>query len=379
MLIEQLDALAKEEMAREEEYKIKLKRAREVLAALATSPEALNRAGESRTSWLVAEPLEELSRPHPLPARPAAWTVLAADGSQIYPDQHRQLFCYLLNIGLVVLPYGRQGEVVLASRPYLFYREEELYQQADGSLISPELIACRRAVMELEALAEAAARVPRPAVALVDGTLILWSLGAGSAEQQEWLQNYLAALAAAREVGLPLAGYISGSRATDVVNLLRLSLCAREEAVDCDRCAYPPGERPCLELAGLRDAGLWKSILSPGERSPVYRSQSRVLKQYGQHHVCFFYLRGPEEVARVEVPAWVATDKAMLDLVHSLVYDQAVRGQGYPVALAEAHEQAVVRAAERECFLQELDRLRAARGAGPGMTPKFARKRQGLL
>ena len=51
----------------------------------------------------------------------------------------------------------------------------------------------------------------------------------------------------------------------------------------------------------------------------------------------------------------VATDKGLLGLVHSLVLDQCQRGQGYPVALSEAHEKAVVTGADREQFWQLVE------------------------
>ena len=57
-----------------------------------------------------------------------------------------------------------------------------------------------------------------------------------------------------------------------------------------------------------------------------------------------------DEIARVEVPEWVAMKKDLLDLTHALVLDQCRRGQGYPVALSEAHEKAVVTGADREEF-----------------------------
>ena len=62
------------------------------------------------------------------------------------------------------------------------------------------------------------------------------------------------------------------------------------------------------------------------------------------------YLRIKDEVARIEVPQWVAVDEDLLTLVHTLVLDQCHRGQGYPVALSEAHEKAVVTGADRENF-----------------------------
>jgi NurA-like 5'-3' nuclease len=73
------------------------------------------------------------------------------------------------------------------------------------------------------------------------------------------------------------------------------------------------------------------------------------------HQVYFFYLRLDDEIARVEIPRWVATDENLLNLVHTLVLDQCQRGQGYPVALSEAHEQAVVTGADRENFWQLVE------------------------
>jgi len=41
-----------------------------------------------------------------------------------------------------------------------------------------------------------------------------------------------------------------------------------------------------------------------------------------------------------------------IPLTHSLVVDQCRRGQGYPVAISEAHEQAVVTGRDRDQFWQ---------------------------
>jgi NurA-like 5'-3' nuclease len=51
----------------------------------------------------------------------------------------------------------------------------------------------------------------------------------------------------------------------------------------------------------------------------------------------------------------VATDANLLNLAHCLVLDQCRRGHGYPVALSEAHEQAVVTGADRENFQRLLE------------------------
>jgi NurA-like 5'-3' nuclease len=78
---------------------------------------------------------------------------------------------------------------------------------------------------------------------------------------------------------------------------------------------------------------------------------------YREHAIHFFYLRVGNEIARVEIPQWVATDSQLCDRVHALIYDQAMRGQGYPIALARAHEQAVVKASDRRVFLDMVAQM----------------------
>jgi len=66
-------------------------------------------------------------------------------------------------------------------------------------------------------------------------------------------------------------------------------------------------------------------------------------------------LRLDDEVARIEIPKWVADDQVLLEQMHCVVLDQCRRGQGYPVALSEAHEQAVVTIGDRQNFWQLVE------------------------
>ena len=78
-------------------------------------------------------------------------------------------------------------------------------------------------------------------------------------------------------------------------------------------------------------------------------------EHYGERHqVCFFYLNAGDEIGRVEAPAWVAENEALLSLTHGLVWDQCQRGQGYPVAISESHEQAVINGGDRRVFRRLL-------------------------
>ena len=92
-------------------------------------------------------------------------------------------------------------------------------------------------------------------------------------------------------------------------------------------------------------------MLKPGQRSCVFATSSSISKDYyGPHRVYFYYLNAGEELARVEVPEWVALDPDRLSFSHALVLDQCRRGAGYPAAIMEAHEQAVIDGADRETF-----------------------------
>jgi len=131
--------------------------------------------------------------------------------------------------------------------------------------------------------------------------------------------------------------------------------------VDCDH--YCPGKfegRECDAVAGLLDRDLFTRLLAPGERSAIFSSRSSVVgKYYGVHEVNFFYIKLDGEVGRVEIPLWVAEDKKLFELVHSAILDQCWRGLGYPVALSEAHEKAVVTGADREQFWSLVERTLA--------------------
>ena len=318
-----------------------------------------------KTTWLVADLVEGLDRHYPAPPRPAEFTVIATDGSHIDVDRHRSTRCYLINISSIILRYGANPDAVLESHPSLYASDEELVIAPTGTkgreqLVEGALLGIKRGVDECKRLAELATELPKgsSSLALLDGSLILWGL-AGQAYpdfvSEALLDNgFLIHLNAIRKLNkdrrLALASYISYPRSTDVVNALRVAVCPYDPP-DCDlHC--PSGEKlGCDAVAGVQDRGLFEKILGQGERSALFISQSSVVrKHYGEHRVYFFYLRADDEIARVEIPQWVALDKDLLNLTHSLVLDQCRRGQGYPVALSEAHEQAVVTMADRETF-----------------------------
>jgi len=350
-----------------EERQRHLQNALSVLCNRDTDFENLKRKiAASKTTWLVAGLVDGLNQHYGASSLPPEFTLIATDGSNIDVDRHRSTRCYLINIGSVILHYGASPSAALDSLPHLYSGEENLVIAPTGKgreqPIEGVLLGIKRSVDECQRLAELAAKLPpgSSALALLDGSLILWGLEAYPEFVAEALldNGFIKYLDEIRKLNserrLAVASYISFPRSTDVVNALRVAICPHEPA-NCDR--YCPNRlRDCDTVAGVQDRELFINLLSPGERSAVFASQSSVVeKHYRIHQVHFFYLRVDDEIARVEVPQWVAVDESLLNLAHSLVLDQCRRGQGYPVALSEAHEQAVVTGVDREYFWQLVE------------------------
>ena len=321
------------------------------------------------SAWLLARPVESLNAIHDLPPRPPDYALVATDGSQIDVERHGMAACYVINIGRVFLRYGAHPSARLSSRPALYYRDEDLYLSDGVRRIAVEgnYLSARRDVEEGVALAELAAEFlidDLPCAALQDGTLVRWTLaGAEKFVQERFLRPYLAYLDAMRERSIPVASYISRPRAPEVAGTIRLMLCPdvkleEGRGAKCGECSdAAAGRMPsCYVCQGLTDAEILADLLAEGQRGPLFASMSRVnVESYGPHLIHFFYMRVGREVARVEVPRWVAEDAGAVDLIHTLIYDQCMKGQGYPVALARAHEQAIVRAADRRAFLSIVE------------------------
>ena len=329
--------------------------------------ELKKKVAASKTTWLVADLVDGLASRYGAPPTPTDFTIIATDGSHIDVDRHRSTRCYLINTGSAILHYGAEPGASLESFPSLYSRDEDLVITSPGvkgreQPVEGTLLGIKRAVEECRQLARISMELPAGShsLAMLDGSLILWGLEAYPEFVTDVLLHggFLTYLDNLKKLNsdrkLALASYISFPRSTDVVNVLRVAICPHEPA-DCDR--YCPGnkERECDAVAGVRDRELFLNILDPGERSALFVSPSKIQKHYGEHQVYFFYLRVDDEVARVEIPRWVAEDEDRLNLAHSLILDQCRRGQGYPVALSEAHEQAVVTGIDRENFWQLVE------------------------
>jgi hypothetical protein len=322
---------------------------------------------------------------------PSLYTALATDGSQIPLDRHEVAAFTLLNVGLVAIHYGSRERPTLAAKPTLLFRDEDLLPSGEeaedgddsgtsGAFITERELATPRYLLEMESLADLidTCRGRSEVVAFVDGTLILWFIEAERGEKRrKVLEAFLKVMERAKAARVPIVSYISRPGSRDVINTLRVTLCP-DEPVDCKmRKPDEEAQLPYATLGRLTDVELFSELLAPGQRSGLYRSESRVLRSYPRdQRIIFCYLNAGSEIARLEMPEWVATDETLLRRVHALTVDQAQKGGGYPICLAEAHEQAVIHAPERTAVFRMVERALIAADQPALRTGKVVAKRR---
>jgi hypothetical protein len=294
------------------------------------------------------------------PTTPDTATVIAGDGSQIYPDEKWRLPYYLTNIGIYTYFHGDNRIPTQATLPKLVFHPDHVRDKSKRVLPS-KAIDCLRTVREMEELARCAWELrddARPLIVLYDNHLLFW-VNSDVPGHAELSRRYLSALVRLNDAGALLAGYVSQpTRSRLVIRLLHLLSLSDDEVRTT--------ELGSGDLEGLRDIDIFRHVLQPGERSALMVQNSPrnlAYKQRGEsYEVAFFYVKVTsgyqDEIARVDLPVWVARDKAAVDALHGILLHQcAMQGRNpYPYALTRADEIAVVSGQDKR-KLEEMIRM----------------------
>ncbi len=347
------------------------------------------------TPWRSAQPTDEpltlaVDPPPDAEHRVAQALVLAADGSQIEPDPHAALYYALVNVGVVMMAADLTPRTHIVSE--LYTPEDLLTQRLQVNLM--------RDLRERAALAEAAkvlqgrqspsadweafyADLP-PTTALLgltDGPLELWGAKDDPSHSfEQALQTYLAHLRDLRDMAVISAGYVDNPHANLVVHTLALAAqqppLQREQILKIVHNDHP--------FQGVNDTALFAHLLKPGQRSAIFGLASQSRAQYtGDLALHFFYLNtaiDPQtpNIARVEIPQWVAHDTEALNTLHAVLIWQSRRvpHTPYPYILRRAHEVAVVRREDRQAVETWLKRELLAHGLFPGLPSAKKRSKE---
>lgn len=324
--------------------------ARQIWLQICSDPLFASKVKAIAAPWPVPLWQGVLDQTYPITPFKDTYRALSVDGSQIYPDRHQHASCFLINIGSVDISYKKEQKSIVQfdSQPFVFSSKEF---QKEGEFSKDFVNAQRQYLEMLEGLQRGSIDNLEggPLLLFFDGSLIFWHLESKTHDLlEQFLPKYLCILKDLHEKKIMTVGYISMPRSRELVNLIRLELC--DFNIN--------NQEPWKLVDGVVDAAIVGFYTEQYHRTAVFQNRSSISISYPAASApYFFYLNVGQEIARVEIPAWIALDHALTDTVASIVLDQALKGRGYPVVLAEAHEQAVVKGPDREFFYHVLDNI----------------------
>ena len=301
---------------------------------------------------------------------PAEATIIAADGSQIVPDRHNPFVYYLVNIGGIVYHHGKGQVPETFTEPTLEFPEiDELESHRFNDYAS---VTIQRDLGEIDMLAFQANEYKRdnlPLLTMMDQRLLYVPTGEIAPQfKEQVVQEWQGHMQRIQQSGAWLAGYIDSPMKDSVVRMLR--------GIHPDRKQDDPNDLG--EWYGLTDADLFSQLLAPGERSKLFMDVSFANNRFRKpNQVCFFYLnpgRFGQNIARVDLPQWVAQNDAAVAAIHALIYDQCQIMGNYPYVITRADEMAVVKRRDQEELEFRIGRKMDAYGVDVNMTAKAQTK-----
>lgn len=123
------------------------------------------------------------------------------------------------------------------------------------------------------------------------------------------------------------------------------------------------------------DADICQLFLTQDTRTCVFAEHTYFYQYASELQPCFVYVDIGDELVRIEFSRWLVDQPAVFNYALEIIKDQCVKGRGYPVALAEAHEQAVIKSADRDYFYQLLHTVVTQAGQTYTYSKKSLKKR----
>jgi len=295
---------------------------------------------------LFGTPVEKPGKSFKIKKEPSEYIAIASDGSEVPVNEDFFFPYYIINIGFVVLKYGKDHFFLADSTAKIYFEENEIYEKVGDKnfLVRGELLSSKMLLEESKKLGELLKDfyvIDIPTLILFDGTLIQWEIKETSLiYKNNFIQDFQKFIQIAEQLKSPIAGYISGTHSRDIIEMIKIFLEMRNTKFNEQL------------LSIIKDRDLYEIILQKGERSAVFRSNAPILNLY-RSPIYFFFLNVGREVVRIEIPEFIANNKNLLETTCALILSQSDKGEGYPVVLREAHEQAVIKNPEK-VFIEDL-------------------------
>jgi hypothetical protein len=305
----------------------------------------------------------------------------AVDGSQIRPDDDFSIPVAAVQVAWFENQHTVDGRYFKDARFEVLTPEDLTVEFGDDRVISELQVNLRRFELEIESLcasmmklsesgknlSAAGGDAAKLAVAFFDSSLVISFADRLQGEAQErHVRAMLELLRTSEKTGVPVVGYVDGSRARDLVHMVATLF----KLNDAEK---------------IHDAWLVASRLAWGARTPMFvcarggadRKQQGILEKFEEYRrgVGFVYLKTSATAppARLEIPLWVL-ERGLLDQVISLVIAEVVVGNGYPYVIQSADAAAVINSSDRDAFYAIFQRFAREQEIGLRISQKTASK-----
>ncbi len=279
-------------------------------------------------------------------------TTVAADGSQIDPVTEFEQPVGLVQVVWMANHHSSEGEYEEEAETTVLTPEDLLFEDPNSGHIQVDdqevpLTRFETEMRVLEKQIKEHNEDENPPVVIYDGSLILSFIQMFDQKAQKRYSEALSRLlAASRHHEVPVIGYVSGSKATELSNMIQ-----KLDLVETGK--------------QIRDYQFLEELMENwGDRTPLFyahRDQTQNRLQTAYHGVeydfsdkiLFTYLDiGPgAQIDRVALPEWIH-EQGKTEYVLSVVRAEAGVGRGYPEILQSVDADAVISRQDREEFLR---------------------------
>ncbi|MDZ4247472.1 MAG: hypothetical protein U1D67_10190, partial [Dehalococcoidia bacterium] len=238
-VVPQIESAVQHMKSRQSERKQRLETAIRIFHSQDPSLQQLrDKLSAAKITWLTAGIAGGLNNVFPLPPCPPEVSVLGVDGSHLEFQRDSPLACYLLNMGMARICYGKNPEALLQSYGKLYSTADDLVLADPGGSMREQriegvLLGIKRAVEELGLARQLLTECPAgiPVVAMLDGTLTLWGLSDKTYPEfvseifleRGFLGHMDALNKLSTEKTFSIASFISFPASAEVINLLRVA------------------------------------------------------------------------------------------------------------------------------------------------------------
>jgi len=310
---------------------------------------------------------------------------IAVDGSELEPTDELNVPIGVTQVAWLVNHHQSPPVHELETESQVLAPKDVIVDAGSYSYVDAQQVQHHRYEQEIEtvvSLIERHADLDPPPVVFVDGSLGVSYANLFSDDIAERYQRAMSELlAASRHHEVPVVGYVSGSRASDVGDMVqRLNPSALGDG---------PIARDAAIFAPLLDSWGSRTVLFVNRRDRSLDTLKTTYEEteyaFGERlRFCYTNIGAGASLDRLETLAWLPETPApddcpgetMFEYALTMVRGEAAVGQGYPEILQQVDAEAVLTGSDRDALITMLQRLSERENLDIEWNPKAVSKRR---